>query len=262
MKTTGAWVDHLLKYSDSITGEKKELLFQQITKRQEESIARLSEYLTDDKESTLETDALRSEHLGILGSAYKRQAEFFYHLIRLSPLKKEEHIEQSIQALKLAKDFYYGGHIANTEDHWVSMQYLSLKFVMGESSEDDQQLWQFIHYGTKAKEKEEEKAEAKKKISDSMDKLWVWGTLIELYLIKPFTLKAELRESEIKNSLVDAMKYAGQMKKSGNAEVIDSTARQLDRYISWWPEMFQNAFMNELKEMATAIKDELLKKDD
>jgi hypothetical protein len=38
MKTTAAWVDHLLKYADAISAEKKGSIFKLIEDRQERSI--------------------------------------------------------------------------------------------------------------------------------------------------------------------------------------------------------------------------------
>ena len=83
----------------------------------------------DIKESKLSTDALKSEHLGLLGSAYKRKAEFLYTLGRVYPEKEKDYIDRSITTLRLAKDFYNASYDTDLNNHWTAMQYLSLKLL-------------------------------------------------------------------------------------------------------------------------------------
>jgi hypothetical protein len=80
-----------------------------------------------------------------LGSAYKRKAEFFYRLSQLDPGKKDDHIARSADALKMAKDFYYGGYDADDSNHWAAMQYLSIKAILGESLENEEASGMLYH---------------------------------------------------------------------------------------------------------------------
>jgi len=260
MKTTGAWVDHLLKYADLIAAEKKESIFKQIEDRLERSITELSEFLTTDNESTLETEALRSEHLGLWGSAYKRKAEFLYRLNQLAPVKKDDYITQSIQALITAKDFYSRGYDADESNYWAAMQWLSLKAILGESLETEEGLWNVILY---IANRNEQKA---KKAKKNVDKIWTWGTLAELYLLKPFTVPANQFEEEKISATTIAKNYMNKIAVMGKENTDDpgiynsekeSTARQFERYIHWWPDMFSATYRKELKDMAMKIREEL-----
>ena len=112
-------------------------------------------------------------------------------------------------------------------------------------------MWDHIHFVTKQKEKKE------KHIPPSRNKLWAWGTLAELHLMKPMTTARDSLETEILASQKEAKNYCRLIKDSGDNEVIDSTKRQLNRYISWWPEMFAE-YPLRLKVMAMEICKELL----
>lgn len=94
-------------------------------------------------------------------------------------------------------------------------------------SEDDKALWDHVHFVTKQKEKKE------KDIPADRNKLWAWGTLAELYLIKPMTKVKGSLEIEIPASYKEAENYCRLIKEAGDNEVVDSTKRQLNRYISW-----------------------------
>jgi|GEM_PF-2460590 len=250
METTGKWVEHVVNFKDAIG--KDEGIFAQVTDRLDHSINELSGLLKPGTlESKLSTEALRSEHLGLLGSAYKRKAEFLYRLVGFYPEKEKDYINRSIGALRLAKDFYYASYDTDLNNHWTTMQYLSLKIVLGEFSEDDKGLWEHIFFVTKSKEKKE------KDIPASQNKLWAWGTLAELYLIKPMTLAKDSWGAEMQLSLAEGKNYSKLIQDSGNSDVIESTKRQLDRYITWWPNMFKSESMSQLKAMATEIRKEL-----
>jgi len=251
METTGKWVEHVVNNKNAIG--KNEEVFNMITSRLENSINELSVQLkAGTMESKLSTEALQSEHLGLLGSAYKRKAEYLYNLSLVYPEKEKEYIARSIEALRLAKDFYFASFDADLNNHWTTMQYLSLKIVLGEFSEDDKDLWNHIHYVTKQREKKE------KDVPASRNKLWVWGTLAELYLIKPMTVAKDGLENEILTSQQEAKNYSKLINESKDRDVIESTKRQLERYITWWPNMFKSGSVSQLKALAVAINTELL----
>lgn len=271
MKTTTAWIDHVLKNKDQLTDQEKKTIFQKLNLRLEIAIEELSAFLTPDKESTFETNELKSEHLGLIGSAYKRKAEFLFRIAGIDTPNAEKNKAASLADLKASMDFYFRGYDTDINNQWVTMQYLSLKVVMGNSAAEDKILWEHIYFITENKRQKETIAEEKmkavrisngtdpKEISESVEKLWTWGTLLELHLIKPFTVDPELIDDEMITSLAQGIKFAEWIRISGNGEIIDSTARQLDRYISWWPQIFSGAYMQRLKKMATEIRNQLLK---
>lgn len=245
MKTTNAWTDHVLKYRKKISPGKLKAVFSDIRARLEYSIHGLLKKCTDDGGSKLSTAALKCEHLGLLGSAYKRQAEHFFCLQNLEPDTAAEMTSLSIAALEKARDFYYRGFQAEPSSHWNAMQYLSLKAVLSGSLSDDSTIWTIIRYMA-------EKDELMPKYPE--DKDWAWGTLAELYLLQPLTVPADQLAATIAVAKEKAKGYISKMAASSPNAVKDSTARQLERYIHWWPVMLPGTYRKELKEMAVEIR--------
>lgn len=247
MRTTNAWIDHAFKYKSQISDADAEKLFSDLQERLLKSIAQLSQFLSDDKKkSILDTRELRAEHLGLLGSAYKRKAEFLFRLIEFHTDKKDDLKEQSKEALRMAMNFYKYGFDANADSHWNAMQYLSLKAISSGSLKDEVELWAVIKYMAK---RDEENA------INEADKIWAWGTLAELFMLKQFTVEAGALKDEIINSQTLAGEYLLKMAKADikyNAAK-ESTARQFERYINWWPVLFPDQLMT-IIDKATLIR--------
>jgi hypothetical protein len=74
MKITTAWIDHTLKYWDDLDDSQYNDLLQDLENRLAQSINDLSSLLSPENkfESRLATVALRSEHLGLMASAFNR----------------------------------------------------------------------------------------------------------------------------------------------------------------------------------------------
>lgn len=248
MKVTNAWVDHVFKFWGKIDDAKKEPALKELEQRLTRSIESLSAYLNPENnmESKLANASLRAEHLGILGSAYKRKAEYYFRLSDFFPARKEELLKQSREALNKAKDFYNYGFESNPASHWNSIQYLSLKAVTEGTLKDDQERW-FI---TKLMAERDEK---KPKTED--DRIWAWGTLAELYLLQPLTGNDAVT-GEGSPPANEAKNYMGKLaaadKKYNEAKI--STARQFDRYNNWWPSVFPETYPAKLKEAALEIR--------
>jgi hypothetical protein len=245
MKTTAAWVDHVFRFIDKITPDKKEGIFNMLRQKLDNSIEKLSDRLekSDKKVSTLNgVDA--AEHLGLLGSAYKRKAEYLYHLVQLQPENKEGLLTGSLEALKTAKDFYYAGFDASPVSHWNAMQYLSLKAVLDGIIEND--IWVVVKFMA---EKDEKKA-----IKES-DKVWSWGTLAELYMLQPF-LSAGSSDEKGSASLVMSKNYIAMINSKSNDfnQQKESMARQLERYIYWFPQLIASDNVKQLKESAGELR--------
>lgn len=246
MKTTNEWVDHIIKYRNALSEEKKAIILADINERLDKAIAELSFFLNTGKKSMLETAALRSEHMGLLGSAYKRKAEFHFRQMAFSETNKDASVQSSRENLSLAREFYYGGYDADEANHWTIMQYFSLKIITGEPlSEGDRQLWVYIQFITERKQQKAVAAKEKK------EELWACGTLAELYLLKPYTGTKEAFEALAADSLLKCKEYLSLIGASKEDEIMDSTRRQFDRYVSWWPEIYGKNYPQMLKEMAT-----------
>jgi hypothetical protein len=248
MRTTNAWVDHVFKYKTKIPDA--ETLFNDLETRIVKSIEQLSQFLTNDKKkSILDTRELKAEHLGLLGSAYKRKAEFLFRLIEYKPPKKDELIEQCKEALKTAMDFYKCGFDANADSHWNAMQYLSLKAISSGTLKDEVELWTVIKYMAK---RDEENA------VNELDKIWAWGTLAELYMLKQYMLNSNSAQDELLLSESTAKEYTLKMANAASKynSAKESTVRQLERYITWWPVLFPElitVFTERVKEMRNIL---------
>jgi hypothetical protein len=84
-------------------------------------------------------------------------------------------------------------------------------------------------------------------------------------LLKPLTVAANKFEEEKETATAKAKEYMNKIAAMGkdtgdpgiyNAEK-ESTARQFERYIHWWPDMFAATYRKELKDMAISIREEL-----
>lgn len=161
-----------------------------------------------------ETDYLESN--GLLGSAYKRLAEFEWKeaskLGSNNEAKQQEHLRAAMQWYKKAAN-------RNQSHDWSLIQYLSLKTVLeGAFTELDMDYW----YATRSA--------ALFKISEDENCIWPYGTLIELYLLSPNTVKTK------KTILSYAKTLVKNSKLEQTIEPIKSTNLQVARYKGWWQE--------------------------
>lgn len=249
MKITNAWADHVFKFWANLEEDQKESALKEVKTRLSRSIADLSKYLNPGnmKDSIFQNESLQSEHLGLLGSACKRQAEFQYRLIEFSPGQKKKLLSECVQSLENAKNFYYYGLQANLANHWTTMQYLSLKAISGGSLKEEIAYWYTVK--TMA-ERDDQKATREE------DRIWAWGTLGELHMLHPLTAVLNGSGEDLARSLELATDYIRQIAAADAAftPAKESTARQLDRYIHWWPELYSGKYPPILKERAVTLR--------
>ncbi len=230
MKVTNAWVDHIFKFWETLAPDEKENRSQQLEVRMEASINALSVYLDKNNKarSSLSNPHLQSEHLGLMGSAYKRKAEYLYRMTERNPEKRSELLKGTLVCLERAKGFYQGGLVANPVNHWTILQYLSLKAVLYGTLYGENELWYVAKY----------MAERTKDASvTEAEPIWALGTLSELYLLKPLLYKGDALSEELKISVESAKTCISKLNDSDPEYdyIKETTARQFDRYIHWWP---------------------------
>ena len=245
MKITAKWADHVLINLDKIGADKIHQVLKDIDDRLSKSIVGLEEQLDENGNSTLASAALKAEHFGLLGSAFKRKAEHLFNMAKTEKDEKEILLQKSIEALRNSALYYKKGFDADPSSHWNAMQYLSLKAVSGESLTDDITVCTVISFMA-----ERDVREAKKEV----DKIWAWGTLAELYLLQPLTVPIDQQKKVNEEAMLKANEYLSEIKKSGQDFQIESTTRQLDRYINWWPIMLPSAQMEQLKNCAVELR--------
>jgi hypothetical protein len=92
--------------------------------------------------------------------------------------------------------------------------------------------------------------------TDQASRIWAWGTLAELYLIKPEGMAA-FGVSDNEDAMTKAMKLVQKIAASDKAydDAKESTARQLERYIHWWPNVYSTSFPAPLAAHAKMLRE-------
>jgi len=227
-----------------------------VSTRLKNSIDKLDSLVTPVGDTLKEID-LYAEHSGLMGSAYKRTAEHLYLLSSYNPEMAEILCKESSEALVMARKWYYNGYKKTFKNHWTGIQYLSLAAVTNKTlnDEEDQDIWTHVKILAQADENAE----------DIMARIWAWGTLSELFLLKPLTKEPDQFEKEAGQAMTRAKEYAGRIR-DADTTFIDrkdlrgmiqyaqqTTRKQIDRYITWWPVMIPGASLDKLKSLAEGI---------
>lgn len=245
MKISNAWVDHVFRNWDNIEAGKREQIVLQLHQRIEVSIAELSELMADGR-SVLKNADMKGEHLGLLGSACKRKAEYLWRLSELTGDPDNDLATQSSGQLKLAGHYYKAGFDAYALSHWNAAQYLSLKAALGESLLPEFNAWIVAEFMAE-----------RVLYSDASDgdKFWAMGSLGELHLLWQLAAKEASEEEKTKHRNL-ALEYVARMQSHGadyNAGK-ESMVRQLDRYVSWWRQMYPASFAKDLLKTAKEMR--------
>jgi hypothetical protein len=254
LKTANAWSEHLLRYKDEMAPEKKAVWFENVSKQLDEAIKDLEDLLKSDIHQKKERF---TEHYGLLGSTFKRKAEHFYRMATFQPQNAESLLAESKKALSFSKVWYQRG-FEKQMNHWNAVQYLSLAAITegNISSSSVKDIWTISKLLAEMDGKEN---------NDTITRIWAWGSLAELWLLAPLRFQADEKGSladETENALFYLKKIAraefdfieklpeiGQDLKFAR----ESTFRQFERYIGWWPEVYKSAGVGRLKELATEI---------
>jgi len=211
------------------------VLFSRVEQQLRDRIEALQRFLEDPDPHKTGRRGLLEENLGLLGSAEKRLAE----LLHRGPggASRSDAVKA---ALERARDWYRKGFQHNSSAHWNGVQYLSLDAVLKGGIEPSR--W---FAAVTAAEFDSEKP----------TELWALGSLIEIYLLGPFAGQNPSIDL-VRQALVemkDRTQTAG-----GNMFPLESTGRQLRRYVDWWTNA--NGFFpgtSDLSAQAKEMLDEL-----
>jgi hypothetical protein len=159
------------------------------------------------------------ENLGLLGSAEKRLAEL--HFVR-GTLGDGERWRQAMRAdLERARDWYRKGSERNLSHHWTAVQCLCLEAALG-GRIPDAGLW---HAAVMA-------ARIDRRGGRATDAIWALGSLLELHLLAPLAgLPSQVGEAR---AAWAEMRAAVAVLERPDPFPIESTRRQLRRYVEWW----------------------------
>jgi hypothetical protein len=210
LRTAQAWSDHLTQHE-----VRDSAAFEDVASQLQDRIANLRNFLDSHTERI--ADSARDENLGLLGSAEKRLAELSFQRAKLGP-GDVGWMSRTEQALRRAHAWYDKSFAGNLSHHWTGVQSLSLEAVLtGRISRVGR--W----YAAK------EAAEAG---NEGAEELWAYGSLAELYLLAPLAGQGDHLD-DAGCQLVELIDRVGQHS-GGDSFPIESTARQLERYVHWW----------------------------
>ena len=159
--------------------------------------------------------AQRTEMFGLLGSAYKRRAELMH--------RRGRSWEPD---LTRARESYARSAEESLNDHWPAVQFLAIAAALGEPMTAHRTLWQVAQLA----------AERSFGSADGDSQIWALGSLAELCLLEPLTVEAAEFDATSRVATDRGQTYLQllrQLAPSGSF-VFESTARQLERHISWW----------------------------
>jgi hypothetical protein len=257
---------------DDITDENA--IVEDIPKHQpslkKQDIARLSEKIEDDSIEVAslfkrypDDNGYQAEVLGLKGSAFKRMAQMYFKLyleaeavtsVEDEATKAEPEAEDNKpeQLLKKSKTVlidalqYYrqatevqlftnSNQVTEATLHWLITQYIALQTFCGEKY--NPVYWDLAVMAAEAD------------IKNNNGEIWAHGSLFELYLLKVLVEEGAASAAKIaKDSSTSAKKSSGNRKKARSHLrklvkqatqdmdhfAIESSRRQVRRYIDWW----------------------------
>ena len=186
--------------------------YERVADRLRERIASLSRWVAQPENA--DRSAALDENRGLLGSAYKRLAELLFDRARLGDDPEGWKAESRV-ALEEAHGWYGRAFEQNLSAHWLGVQQLTLEVVLdGRIAKP----WQW-HAALAAAET----------ACASDHEYWACGSRAELHLLAPYAGQ--------RRQIAEAVRALREMKQRvgpTNRFPIESTARQLARYTTWW----------------------------
>lgn len=159
------------------------------------------------------------ENLGLLGSAEKRLAEVCFERSKLGDSAQWK--QRAGEALQRSRDWYRQAYRRNLSHHWTGVQQLSLEALLDGSIANPHQ-W---HAAVAA-------AEIDRTSASATQAIWALGSLAEARLLAPLAGESPPADSAA-NALAE-MKALVEAQPDSDTFPLESTARQLRRYIDWW----------------------------
>jgi hypothetical protein len=224
-----------------------------VTERLKECAERLEGFLTQPSTPGQPTRVeVMQENAGLLGSANKRLAELLYRRAQVDPARSAEWLQASREAMVRARDAYREGFARNPSHHWTGVQYLAIDAALKGVVSNVGQWYACLVAAMTERDRDDTKA---------ADRVWALGSLVELALlagVAPGATAAEVDGPAVLDDLrtsVEALP-AGTF---GVVSPIDSTCRQLERYVSWWTAAngFFPGASTDLSEAAKALAERL-----
>lgn len=222
LENASRFADHLV-----LKNAKDAWQYDDVMKRMQSRIRRLHELLEDipAAERKRQGDVLQ-ENAGMLASAYKRLAELLARRAVVDPEQAERWRRESAEALATSLEKYRSAYASNTSHHWSGVQVLALQGVM-EGAIPRVGEW----YACQVAAENAQKGER----STREEQIWGMGSLAELALLAPLAAGTPDVAGVADQMLADLCRHALDCPAKDQLRfAIDSTRRQLMRYVQWW----------------------------
>lgn len=223
LENASRFADHLV-----LNNVRDDWQFDLVTRRVQERIERLHAFQQEipPADKHRRRDVLL-ENAGMLGSAHKRLAELMSRRAAADSARRAHWLEQSRAAMEEARQVYRNAFLSNTSHHWSGVQYLALEAVLTGRIANVGEWWACQVSAANARDHAQ---------SSESDRIWAQGSLAELTLLAPLAPGAPVEPAAADAALGDLCRRV-RAAPPGTWPVlspIDSTRRQLLRYVGWW----------------------------
>ncbi len=219
LKMMQGWSDEMLKRGDG-----DPLRFDQVATQLRARIKALEGFSKEPENAGRR--GILDENVGLLGSAEKRLAELCFVRARLGDAAHWHQLMRA--ALERSRNWYRRGSESNLSHHWTAVQSLSLDAVL-DGRIANPTSW---HIAVRAAEIDRTRAIENADQEQSRKKIWALGSLIEIYLLAPLAGQSPPVDAA-RNALAE-MKALVREQSGGDTFSLESTERQLRRYVNWW----------------------------
>jgi len=161
---------------------------------------------------------LLDESHGLLASANKRLAELLFTRAGKLGDRSDRDLSGNREALDHSLACYRAAYCDNIQNHWLGIQLLALEAALHGKFENPSD-WNIVRRAAELARDANEK------------NFWACGTLAETHLLAP--VAGEPRQLDIAQRDLDDLRTRAKDDKSEQF-AIDSTRRQLNRYVTWW----------------------------
>jgi hypothetical protein len=158
---------------------------------------------------------LLNECCGLEASAFKRLAELLFVRGSQYPNQRDVDWKASAEVLKDSLSAYHTAYESDLQSHWFGVQQLALDAALN---------------GVVSRPGDYEIVERAAEIAKRSEAYWAYGTLTELALLAP---KAG-HQRDLDRAKQNATKLVYSAKAAGETFPIQSTRRQINRYVHWW----------------------------
>jgi hypothetical protein len=209
----------------------------------------------------------RARLYGLLASTEKRRAEVYFSFSRTPGGDQARDRAAALEGLRCARRYYWRTYQLERGSSWALVQYLALDLLLRTQPDPDAD-------GAPRAVPEHRRPEALWSLANVLSHedlgsrrpkraVWALGNLVELELLAILWKPDEPRPTQLAKdeaaARARALEWSRELADRGGPESFEvySTRRQLLRYVEWFPEMFSDPRVAELRSTAEAVLEAL-----